>query len=105
MTVDSGSQNIMRRQRSLEPEIFDFNHDPTKCTSNKPFVWCLQNDYNREKHPFSCKHSGKSKNLSNIYFSLVFQLENKSLPLKYNFNFVIDEISNINDKAQVCVSC
>ena len=32
---------------------------------------------------------------------LVFYLENKSLPLKYNFNFVIDEISNINDKAQV----
>jgi len=81
--VDSGSQNIMRRPRSLQPEILDFNHDPTKCTSNKPFVWCLQNDYNREKHPFS-----------------FFQQENKSLPLKYNFNFVIDEISNINDKAQ-----
>ena len=38
-------------------------------------------------------------------FLIVFQQENKSLPLKYNFNFVIDEISNINDKAQVCVSC
>ena len=26
---------------------------------------------------------------------------NESLPLNYNFKFVIDEISNINDKAQV----
>lgn len=40
------------------------------------------------------------ENFVTTFFS-VFHLENKSLPLKYNFNFVIDEISNINDKAQV----
>ena len=32
---------------------------------------------------------------------LDFYLMNKTLPLNYNFKFVIDEISNINDKAQV----
>lgn len=31
----------------------------------------------------------------------VFHLSNKSLPWDYNFRFVIEEISNINDKAQV----
>ena len=30
-----------------------------------------------------------------------FHLMNKTLPLNYDFKFVIDEISNINDKAQV----
>ena len=33
------------------------------------------------------------------HFSVHQQL-NKSLPLDYNFRFVIEEISNINDKAQ-----
>ena len=28
-------------------------------------------------------------------------MDNKSLPLEYKFDFVIDEISNINDKSQV----
>ena len=31
---------------------------------------------------------------------LDYKLENKSLPWDYDFKFVIDEISNINDKAQ-----
>ncbi len=30
-----------------------------------------------------------------------FNLVNKSLPWDYDFRFVIEEISNINDKAQV----
>jgi hypothetical protein len=30
-----------------------------------------------------------------------FYLVNKSLPWDYDFRFVIEEISNINDKAQV----
>ena len=30
-------------------------------------------------------------------------MDNKSLPLEYKFDFVIDEISNINDKSQVNV--
>ena len=34
-------------------------------------------------------------------FYLVFHMVNKSLPWDYEFRFVIEEISNINDKAQV----
>ena len=36
-----------------------------------------------------------------IIFFIVFHLQNKSLPWDYQFKFVIDEISNINDKTQV----
>ena len=36
-----------------------------------------------------------------IYSFLVHQLQNKSLPWDYDFRFVIEEISNINDKEQV----
>jgi len=54
-----------------------------RCKPNTSYVWCLPPDYNQEKHPFS-------------YFHLV----NKSLPWDYEFRFVIEEISNINDKAQ-----
>ena len=36
-----------------------------------------------------------------IIVFLVFHLQNKSLPWDYQFKFVIDEISNINDKTQV----
>jgi len=71
------------RRNVIDLEILDFSHDPTKCVKNKTFVWCLPTDYNREKHPYA-----------------YFHIENRSLPLKYNFNFVIDEISNINDKSQ-----
>ena len=35
-----------------------------------------------------------------IFSSIDFQLVNKSLPWDYAFRFVIEEISNINDKAQ-----
>jgi len=69
-----------RVRRDLGPEI---SHDPTLCLKDRPFVWCLPSDYNKEKHPFT-----------------YFHLMNESLPLNYNFKFVIDEISNINDKAQ-----
>jgi len=44
----------------------------------------LPQDYNKEKHPFA-------------YFNLV----NKTLPWDYDFRFVIEEINNINDKAQM----
>ena len=36
-----------------------------------------------------------------ILSSLDFTLVNKSLPWDYDFRFVIEEISNIDDKAQV----
>ena len=42
-------------------EIVDFSHDPTKCAPDKAFVWCLQTDYNREKHPYACKWLGAAK--------------------------------------------
>jgi len=78
-----GDTHTSRLKNIVDLEILDFSHDPTKCVKDKPFVWCLQTDYNREKHPYAYIH-----------------LENKTLPLEYSFNFVIDEISNINDKSQ-----
>jgi len=80
-----GNMMHERYRRSTESMQYnmDMSHDPTKCSPNKTFVWCLQNDYNKEKHPFT-----------------YFHLMNKTLPLNYDFKFVIDEISNINDKAQ-----
>jgi len=92
--VDSGAENLISDRESnvinsrykrniVDVEILDFSHDPTKCAKDKTFVWCVQPDYNREKHPYA-----------------YFHMENRSLPLQYDFNFVIDEISNINDKSQ-----
>jgi len=60
--------------------------DTIMCKPNVSFTWCLPPDYNQEKHPFT-----------------FFYLSNKSLPWDYNFKFVIEEISNINDKAQSMV--
>merc|ERR1719492_751948 len=57
--------------------------ETNRCKPNQSYVWCLPFDYNQEKHPFTYHH-----------------LENKSLPWDYDFRFVIEEISNINDKAQ-----
>ena len=36
-----------------------------------------------------------------LNLTLDYYLENKSLPWDYTFKFVIDEISNVNDKTQV----
>ena len=38
---------------------------------------------------------------SSLVHVLDFYMVNKSLPWDYEFRFVIEEISNINDKAQV----
>jgi len=57
--------------------------DDDYCKPGRPYVWCLPQDYNQEKHPFTYAH-----------------LVNKSLPWSYDFKFVVEEISNINDKAQ-----
>lgn len=57
--------------------------DDTYCNPNVSYVWCLPRDYNREKHPFT--------------FSF---MTTKPLPWNYDFKFVVEEISNINDKAQ-----
>ena len=88
-----------RYRRDLGHEV---SHDPTLCLKDRPFVWCLPSDYNKEKHPFTCKKQNNKIFFLNLYFfSSDFHLMNETLPLKYNFKFVIDEISNINDKAQV----
>merc|ERR1719245_453725 len=57
--------------------------DDTYCSPNSTYVWCLPRDYNREKHPFTFSH-----------------MINRSLPWNYDFKFVVEEISNINDKSQ-----
>lgn len=68
----------------MDPASFmGLNFDTNRCKPNTSYIWCLPKDYNQEKHPFS-----------------YYKLENKSLPWDYDFKFVIDEISNINDKAQ-----
>lgn len=79
-TTFPGNMMHVRFKRNVEAET---SHDPTLCLKDRPFVWCLPSDYNKEKHPFT-----------------YFHLMNETLPLNYNFKFVIDEISNINDKAQ-----
>jgi len=66
--------------------FYGHNADTNMCKPDKSFTWCLPPDYNQEKHPFT-----------------FFHLSNKSLPWDYNFRFVIEEISNINDKAQSMV--
>jgi len=68
----------------MDPASFiGLNFDTNRCKPNTSFVWCLPKDYNQEKHTFT-----------------YYKLQNKSLLRDYDFKFVIDEISNINDKAQ-----
>ena len=65
--VDSDTENLISDRASdvrnsrykrniVDVEILDFSHDPTKCAGEKSFVWCVQSDYNREKHPYACKY-------------------------------------------------
>ena len=76
------------------------HHDSTnKCQTNKSFIWCFPADYNQEKHPFTCEWHQSNVYTDELLF-LDFHLVNKSLPWDYAFRFVIEEISNINDKAQ-----
>ena len=58
-----GDTHTSRLKNIVDLEILDFSHDPTKCVKDKPFVWCLQTDYNREKHPYAC-------NVENFYVLL-----------------------------------
>ena len=52
----SAENTVSDRQEKniLDLEIVDWSHDPTRCPKDKAFVWCLESDYNREKHPYSC---------------------------------------------------
>ena len=84
--------------------FYGLNADTNMCKPDKAFTWCLPPDYNQEKHPFTCKNPPPPSLASHICINpliSVFHLSNKSLPWDYNFRFVIEEISNINDKAQV----
>jgi len=81
---DVGYAGFVDNSEPTDPNtFFRVNFDTNKCKPNASFVWCLPKDYNLEKHPFS-----------------YYYLENKSLPWDYQFKFVIDEISNVNDKTQ-----
>jgi len=63
--------------------VLGMSLETNRCKPNQTYVWCLPYDYNQEKHPFTYHH-----------------LLNKTLPWDYDFRFVIEEISNINDKEQ-----
>ena len=76
---------------------FDKNH----CKAESRYVWCLPAHYNLEKHPFSCKSPLNNRRTITLILCSVFENVNKSLPWDYDFRFVIEEINNINDKAQV----
>ena len=58
--VNPSTENTVsdRQEKNiLDLEIVDWSHDPTRCPKDKAFVWCLESDYNREKHPYSCNFS------------------------------------------------
>ena len=40
-----------------------------RCKPNTSFVWCLPQDYNQEKHPFTCKSVSSSNNIFLLRFS------------------------------------
>ena len=70
------------------------------CQHNNSFIWCLPTHYNQEKHPFTCRQIFLESVIISLFSPTDFHLVNKSLPWDYAFRFVIEEISNINDKAQ-----
>ena len=57
--VDPDSKMIPEEQLVKEiPHTSDgglASLDTNKCKPNTPFIWCLPQDYNQEKHPFTCK--------------------------------------------------
>ena len=91
--LPAGNMNMMN-----QAGFYGLNADTNMCKPDKSYTWCLPSDYNQEKHPFTCKNPPK---IFALIVISVFHLSNKSLPWDYNFRFVIEEISNINDKAQV----
>ena len=88
---------------SHEPMIIKRVADDDYCKHNRTYVWCLPQDYNQEKHPFTCKCFVLSGLPSKTHLSPPSDsnLINKKLPWNYDFKFVVEEISNVNDKAQV----
>lgn len=35
--------------------LFGLDFDTNRCKNNTSYIWCLPQDYNQEKHPFSCR--------------------------------------------------
>ena len=46
--------------------------DTNHCHPDTHYVWCLPQDYNLEKHPFSCKLKSFSVCLFSMYISSNF---------------------------------
>jgi hypothetical protein len=72
------------------------------------FLLCillLKSNFSEHKPDFNDKNILLVEKKKTCLFVLAifsdFNLVNKSLPWDYDFRFVIEEISNINDKAQV----
>lgn len=74
--------------------------DTNRCKANTTYIWCLPQDYNQEKHPFTLLYGDPNEIEIAGFTKEDFQLVNRSLPWDYHFRFVIEEISAINDKAQ-----
>ena len=91
--------------------VLGMSLETNRCKPNQTYIWCLPFDYNQEKHPFTCElvvmvenRIGTNPRLFRWEFTMTItdhHLQNKSLPWDYDFRFVIEEISSINDKEQV----
>jgi len=57
--VDPDSKMIpdeqLLKESTRNPEVEPASLDNNKCKPNTSFIWCLPQDYNQEKHPFTCK--------------------------------------------------
>ena len=83
--VNSNTENIVSDRQGknfLDLEIVDWSHDPTRCPRDKPFVWCLQADYNREKHPYSCNCTIHSR--QNIFILFLQFCSQRTSPFLLN---------------------
>ena len=90
--------------------VLGMSLETNRCKPNQTYIWCLPFDYNQEKHPFTCEllwwkiELRTNPQLFHWEFTMTItdhHLQNKSLPWDYDFRFVIEEISSINDKEQV----
>ena len=51
------------------------------CHHNNSFIWCLPNDYNQEKHPFTCRHQS-AVSPSNLSFRFSSRQQISALGLR-----------------------
>ena len=51
-----GVENKPQDTSQTEVSSIDISSlDTNRCRPNISFIWCLPQDYNQEKHPFTCK--------------------------------------------------